>query len=415
MTSSRREFLHTSLAAGALAAVAGVTPRALADTRYAPARGGLKILVLGGTEFIGPALVESALSRGHTVTLFNRGKREKRKGGPDSRVEHVYGNRDPKKNAAEDLEDKESPMGLTNLKDRKWDVVIDNSGYYPRLVKASAELLAPNCGQYIFVSSISAYKDNSKAGQDETAETGTIKDPSVETMGAQFENYGPLKVLCEQAAEAAFKGRTAIVRPGYIVGPNDGTDRFTYWPIRISKGGEVLCPGTPNDPIQIIDVRDLADFMVTLAENKTMGTFNACGLQPPITMGDVVNTCKSVSKSDATFTWVDPAFLEEHHIEFPIWAPTTGESAGFHTWSNERARSAGLKFRSLETTCKDLLAWYPKEVDRRIRVTKELTEEAEKAGKPAPKVQPPEKLRAGPSPEQETAVLKAWHDKIDKK
>lgn len=414
MTATRRDFLQTTFAAGALAAFGGAAPAAFASRR-ANFGASLNILILGGTEFIGPATVEAALARGHKVTLFNRGRREKRKGGPDSRVEHLYGNRDPKKNAAEDLTVTDSPMGLSALEGRKWDVVIDNSGYFPRMVKASAELLAPNAKQYIFISSISAYKDNSKKDQDETAELATMKDPTVESMGAQFENYGPLKVLCEQAAEAAFSGRTTIVRPGYIVGPGDPTDRFTYWPVRIAQGGEVLCPGTPNDPIEIIDVRDLGEFLITLAENKTIGTFNACGPWPAMTMGDVVNACNKVGGKNATFTWVDTPFLEKHSLEFPIWAPSTGETAGFHTWSNERARKAGLKFRPLEQTCRDTLAWYPKEVERRTRVTKEMTEEAAKAGKPAPQLPPPDRLKAGPSSEQEAAALKTWHAEIEKK
>jgi len=337
-----------------------------------------KILILGGTRFLGPAIVEAAKARGHTLTLFNRGKSH-----PDwfPEIEKLQGDRDPKKDA-----------GLKALEGRQWDAVIDTSGYYPRMVKASAELLAASVKQYIFVSTVSVYAANSTPNADEGAPLGTIEDPTVETMGDQFQNYGPLKALCEQAVGAALPGRATNVRPGYIVGPLDGSDRFTYWPLRVEKGGEVLAPGTPGDPIQVIDVRDLGEWLVLLAEQGTMGVFNAVGLDRELPWGEVLETCKSATKSDATFTWVPADFVQKQEgVGLPIWIPSAGEYAGFHKRSNAAAMRAGLKFRTLEDTVKATLAWF--------------------------KTQPAERqaaLRAGLAPEREAEVLAAWRKESGK-
>ncbi len=297
----------------------------------------LKILILGGTGFIGPWEVEAALARGHEVTLFNRGKSK-----PDMfpELERLVGDRDPDKDA-----------GLSALEGRSFDVVIDNSGYYPRHVKASAELLGPNVKRYIYISSISAYGDPSIEGQDETAAVATMEDPTVEEMGEGYVNYGPLKALCEQAAETAMPGRVAVVRPGFIVGPGDHSYRFTYWPLRVRQGGETAVPGAPDDPIQIIDVRDLTEWIIHLAEEGTTGVFNGSGPARRLTMGDVVETARTVTDSDAEFTWLGTGFSETHpETYFPIWAPYEGEYRGFHTWSNARAIEAGLTFRPLDET-----------------------------------------------------------------
>jgi len=303
----------------------------------------LDILILGGTGFIGPHQVEAARARGHRVTIFNRGQTNTHLF-PD--IEKLHGDRDPDKGD-----------GLNALAGRSWDVVIDNSGYFPRHVGASAELLAPNAKQYIFVSSISAYADNSIENQDETATLATMPDSTLE----DFKYYGPLKVLCEEAVQQAFPERATIVRPGFIVGPGDTTGRFTYWPARLSEGGNVLAPGAPDDPIQVIDARDLADFIVLLAENGTTGVFNACGPAQRTGMGEVLNDCKAASQSDATITWIPGAFLQEQLQEGegfpPIWVPYEGEYVGFHTWSNARAMDAGLTLRPVEETCVDTLAW----------------------------------------------------------
>ena len=377
-----------------------------AQQRSAPKR----ILILGGTGFIGPKTIDAARARGHSITIFNRGKREKIQ--PLAhQVEHLFGNRDPKL-PADEANPEGSPIGLAQLEGKKWDVVIDNSGYFPRHVEASAKLLAPGADRYIYISSISVYADNPPAGGDETTKLAELRDPSVETMGEGYENYGGLKVLCERAAAAAFgHDRTTIVRPGYIVGPGDPTDRFTYWPARIAAGGEVLAPGTPADPLQVIDVRDLADWLVLLAEQRTVGTFNA--LTSPERWGHVLDTCVAASHSNAKLTWVPVAWLEGHGAggedAFPIWAPDTGKTAGLHRWKNAHARAAGLALRPIEDTVSALLAWFPGELERRARVTKDLAEAAKAKGAEPPKMADPGKLRAGPPREKEMELLAAFH------
>lgn len=377
-----------------------------------------KILILGGTGFLGPKTIEVALARGHEVTIFNRGKREKFL--PlEFEVEHLYGNRDPELPADDErgpdgnlVRPDATPKGLEQLLGRTWDVVIDNSGYVPRVVKASAELLAKQgAGQYIFISSISAYAEASipADGGDEDVALATLADPTVETMGAQFENYGGLKVLCEKAAEAAFPGRATIVRPGYIVGPGDPTDRFTYWPARVGRGGEVLAPGSPDDPLQWIDVRDLAAWLVTLAEQGTAGAFHAVGPTPPARWGDVLQTCVDVAANDAKLVWVPATWLEKNgkpEDGFPIWIPPTGTYAGFHRWNNARASAAGLTLRPVDETVRALLDWFPVEMERRVKVTKEIAAINEAKGLPPPP--DPTVVRAGPPPEREQELLALW-------
>jgi 2'-hydroxyisoflavone reductase len=227
-------------------------------------------------------------------------------------------------------------------------------------------------------------------------------------MGKDFENYGGLKAACERAAKAAFPGRAAIVRPGYIVGPGDPTDRFTYWPVRVSRGGEVLAPGSPDDPLQWIDVRDLAEWLVTLAEHGTAGDFNAIGPPSPARWGDVLKACVDAAASDAKLVWVPTDWLENNGAggedAFPIWVAPIGKFAGFHRWSNDRAEAAGLTFRPISDTVKGLLAWYPGEIDRRVRVTRELVEAAKAKGAEPPKADPTA-LRAGPTRDQERELL----------
>ncbi|MBI5432424.1 MAG: twin-arginine translocation signal domain-containing protein [Planctomycetes bacterium] len=370
MNTSRRDVLRYTAAAGALGASGLVL--GCASTKAHRSKP-LDILILGGTGFLGPAIVEAAKPRGHKLTLFNRGKT---KPGLFPELEKLQGDRDPKKGE-----------GLEALEGRKFDVVFDDCGYYPRMVAASAELLKKNgSGHYVYISSISCYAENDKVGLDETARLATMDDPTLETMGDQFQHYGPLKALCEQAAATSFGEATTIVRPGYIVGPGDWTHRFTYWPARVAKGGEMVAPGNPSDPIQIIDVRDLAEWLVRLAEERTYGTFNACGPANKLSMGEVLDACKANSKNDVRFTWIDADFLAKQGVGLPIWAPSTGESAGFHTWSNARAVKAGLKFRPVGTIAKDALAWFveqPEDVQQ--------------------------KLWAQLSPEAEAKLLEAWH------
>nr|HMN41997.1 NAD-dependent epimerase/dehydratase family protein [Phycisphaerales bacterium] len=376
------------------------------DTNITPAKKKLKLLILGGTAFTGPHLVRLALARGHEVTVFNRGKTEQRIGSLPDSVKKLIGDRDPKKGD-----------GLKALENTDtWDAVVDTSGYYPRHVKATG-MLADRCTTYIFISSISAYKSPIAPGADESAPLATLADPSVEEMGRGYENYGGLKVLCENEVRSFMKGRCAIVRPTFISGPGDPTDRFTYWPVRVLRGGEVLCPGTPKDPIQFIDARDLAAFLLTLAENRTSGDFNAVGpnpVHPPYTLGELVRDSRDASKSSAAFTWVAPDFIEKNTPEglafgFPIWANPASDDAGMARVNFDAALRAGLTPRPPAETIRATLAWWPKEVARRERVGRELTEQARLKGEPEPKVPDARLLRAGPSAAAEKAVLDAWH------
>lgn len=421
MSLSRRDLISTAIGLTAAAALSGTAlaamhgarwkrpePDELDDQNIKPADKKLKILILGGTAFTGPHLVRLALARGHSVTVFNRGRTEKRIGPLPEGVERLVGDRDPKKDD-----------GLKALEgDRKWDVVIDTSGQIPRHVRASAELLAGRAGQYIYISSISAYKMPVPPDATESAPVAELADPFTEDMGRNFENYGGLKAACEAAAEKAMPGRVANVRPGLIVGPGDGTDRFTYWPARFARQGkgdwgqEILCPGDGKDPIQFIDVRDLAAFLLRLAETNTNGVYNAIGPDPAVTMGDLAAACQKASKTDQKLVWVDAAFLEGEQVspwgDMPVWIPREGDGAGMCSINFQKSRKAGLRSRPLDVTVRDTMAWFPKEIERRKRVTKELVEQAAKDGKPAPQLGDPEVLRAGIKPEREKEVLAAW-------
>ncbi len=371
MQSSRREFLRRS-AAGAAAGLglgaAGLGARADLKGKADKPK---SILMLGGTGFLGPQVVEAALARGHTVTLFNRGKTRP---GLFPDVEKLHGDRDG---------------DLKALEGRKWDAAVDTSGNVPRIVKMSAELLAPNLKHYIYISSVSAYADLSKPGSDETTPVATIDDPTVEKIDGR--TYGALKALSEKAAEAAMPGRVAVVRPGLIVGPDDPSDRFTYWPVRVAKGGEVLAPNSPNDPVQLIDAKDLGEWLVVLIENQTTGVFNALGPDKPLTMGAMLDACKTAAGSDASFTWVPTEFLAKHRVQpwsdMPAWVPSEGDYTGFAKVSNARAIKAGLTFRPILDTARDTLAWF-----------KTLPEDRRS------------KLRAGIKPEREAEVLAAWKE-----
>jgi 2'-hydroxyisoflavone reductase len=373
MRASRREFLRSSIAVGAgLGLGAGRVVVAGEDDRRGKTDTPRKILILGGTGFLGPQIVEEAVRRGHTLTLFNRGRTRP---GLFPDIEKLRGDRDG---------------DLKSLHGRKWDAVVDTSGYVPRIVKDSAELLAPNVGHYIFVSTCSVYADNSKPGEDESAAVGTLDDPKTEKITG--ESYGPLKALCEKAAEAAMPGRVANVRPGLIVGPDDPSDRFTYWPVRVARGGEVLAPGSPDDPVQFIDARDLGAWLVRLVEDRTTGVFNAMGPEKPLGMGAMLDACKAASGSDARFTWADADFLAKQKVspwsDMPVWVPSAGDSAGFARRSNTKAIRAGLTFRPVVETARDTLAWW------------KTLPESRRA-----------KLQAGLTPEREAMVLAAWKEK----
>ncbi|MFT7669000.1 MAG: 2'-hydroxyisoflavone reductase [Planctomycetota bacterium] len=370
MTSTRREFVRDSIFTSALAMG---TLASSAPTETEMPKKKLRVLLLGGTGFLGPALIDAVLANGHELTLFNSGTTEARreKGGRDSvipeGVEVLIGNRDPLLTADDrrlrgdpDVElkrDPNSPRGLSSLAGRSWDVAIDTSGYFPRMVDASASFLAPRVGQYIFISTISVYTDNSMPGMDESAEVHTLTDPTTEEFGASFENYGAGKADCEKAAEAAMPGRVTNIRPGYIVGRLDTSRRYAYWPWRVAQGGEMLVPGTADDPVQIIDVRDLAEWTVHCAEMGTVGVFNATGPVPAMTMGTMLDGCKAELGGEASFVYADPTFLAEQEMNHPIWASPEGESAGFHSVSVKKAVDAGLKFRTQGDTARSTLDW----------------------------------------------------------
>src|SRR5580698_5811435 len=342
---TRRDLLQIA----ACAAAGAVLPDALAvaaDTGHAadtkPEPKTKTLLILGGTGFIGPHLTQEAQRLNWKVTHFNRGKRVA-DGVPG--VETLTGDRKGQ---------------LDSLKGRKWDVVIDDTGYIPKYVKMSAELLAPNVGYCLFISSISAYASFAKPN-DEESPTGKLSDPNIEEITG--ETYGPMKALCEQYSAEAFKGRISIVRPGYIVGPLDSTDRFTYWPVRASKGGEMLAPGTPHDPVQIIDVRDLSAWMMKLVEARTNGYFNAVSPPRALTMGDLINASQHATpKAGTRATWVAEDLLAKRwkpeELDLPPWSPMSGETAGASLTSTARAQKAGLKTRPMQETVSDTLAWF---------------------------------------------------------
>ena len=329
------------------------------------------LLVLGGTGFLGPAIVEAAQARGLTLTLFNRGKTNPHLF-PD--VEKLHGDRDGK---------------LQELEGRTWDAVVDTSGYVPRIVKLSADLLAGATKHYVFISTISVYRDLDRPNADEGAPLATAPDPKSEDV-PQF--YGALKALCEQAAEASMPGRVTTIRPGLIVGPRDQTGRFTYWPVRMERGGEVLAPGTGADPVQWIDVRDLAEWIVHVVEQRTTGVFNALGPTGGLPMRDfLAQVATGAGAADPRLTWVDAAFLEQEKVapwsDLPVWLPAEGETAGVGTMSNARAVAAGLRFRTADDSARATLEW--------LRGLDEAERRKVTAG--------------GLSAEREAQVLAKWH------
>ena len=305
----------------------------------------MHILIIGGTIFLGRALVEAAQERGHTLTLFNRGQSNP---GLFPEVETLTGDRGG---------------DLAALRGRTWDAAIDTCGYFPRLVRHSAEFLSQAVEHYTFVSSLSVYANSSQPNMDENSATGKLADETIEEITG--ETYGPLKALCEQAAEAAMPGRVLSVRAGLIVGPYDRSDRFTYWPWRIAQGGEVLAPGHPQNGVQFIDVRDLAAWIIRGIEQRLAGAYNVVGPAQPLPMETLLSTCRQVSGSAAHFTWVGESFLlaqgVQPWIEMPLWIPASDpESAGFFAFNIQKALETGLTFCPLEETVSATLEWLQK-------------------------------------------------------
>ncbi len=376
MSPTRRDFLKTSATlTGAVGVglvpltVAGQSAPSASAARQERAPRALRILILGGTGFIGPHQVRYAQDRGHTVTLFNRGRTN-----PQlfPGVEKLHGDR-----AIGDYK---------SLAGREWDVVIDNPTTIPRWVRQAGEALKGHAKQYVFISTISVYAAADTPGADEAAAVATTNEPESEEAGRL---YGPLKALSEKEAEKAFPGATTVIRPGLIVGPGDNSDRFTYWPVRIARGGEVLAPGHPTDTIQIVDARDLAEFTIRCCETGTMGVYNVTGPRSKFTIAEMLGGIRAVMSTDAHLTWVDAAFLEAQGVRpwshMPVWIPPQ-RSPGFTTRSIQRALDRGLAFRPFADTVRSTLDFYEAQPEQR-------------------KVQ----LRAGLDAAREKEVLAAWH------
>jgi 2'-hydroxyisoflavone reductase len=376
MTSTtRRNFIKVSAVAGGAVGLGLRSASSATEKATRP----LRILILGGTGFTGPFQVRYALERGHKVTVFNRGKTHP--GETPKEVEQLVGDRNGQ---------------LDALKNRKWDVVIDNPTMLPAWVRDVAQVLKGNVERYVFISTISVFADTSKPGTDESAPLAkysgadAMKETRDTVIASKFALYGPLKALSEQEAEKWFPKHTLIIRPGLIVGPRDETDRFTYWPVRIDRGGEVLAPGDPGDPVQFVDGRDLAEWVVRMVEQGETGIYNATGPGKTLGVGAMLEGIKTANKSNANFTWANTDFLEAQKVapwsDMPVWVPPRGEEAGMGRISIQRALAKGLTFRPLADTARDTLTWF--------------------------KSQPAErqaKLKAGLSPEREAEVLAAWH------
>jgi 2'-hydroxyisoflavone reductase len=369
MNTTRRDFLKLSAAVSGAASL-GLAPE---PTPAPERRRGLQVLILGGTGFIGPHIVRSLQERGHRVTLFNRGRTNTHLF-PD--VEKLVGDR---------------VDNLTALEGRAWHAVIDNARQSPRWVRDSAQLLKGNVGCYLFTSTRSVYSDVSQVGMTEDGPLAAVEASWVDDEDRRL-SYGQAKVLSEMELRKAFPEDYIIVRPGLIIGPGDDTDRFTYWPARVHRGGEVLAPGDPENPVMFIDARDLADFYVTLIENGTRGVFNGLGPSSPLSFAEMLYGCRAVTNSPVSFTWVDTDFLLERRVRpyshMPCWRPAEGRSAGFQRFDLSRPLAAGITYRPLAVTAKDTLDFH-------------LSRNLERQ----------QNLRAGITAERETELLEAWHSR----
>ncbi len=371
-TNNRRDFLKT---AGSAAALGCFLPlRNLGQDLLGPhSSKELKILIMGGTGFLGPAVVAALKARGHEITLFNRGRTR-----PNlfPELEKLRGDRN---------------RDLSALKGRKWDGVIDNCGYHPSQIRKSTQALKTS-SFYLFVSTVSVYEQGSKMDTHENSPLGTIENP--EKARVTNDTYGPLKALCEKATTKAFPKNSVIVRPGLIVGPGDPTDRFTYWPARVARGSELLAPGNPQWGTQYIDVRDLAMWMVHLCEKRITGTYNAVGPKSPTPFGDLLESCKRVSKSDATFRWMSVPFMKTNKVtawgDMPAYVNPPQGMTRPARYANSAAVGAGLVFRPLDETVAATLEFH-----------KSRGEDY--------------KIRTGIHVEKEKRILKIWHQDQAKK
>lgn len=367
MPLSRRRFINTALATSAF----GILPWASFSSTPPPTRK-LKILFLGGTGFLGPHTVNYALARGHQVTLFNRGKTN-----TDlfPHLNKIQGNRDPQIDG-----------GLRNLAKGEWDAVIDTSSLVPRIVEASAKLLADRVKHYLFISTLCVYQNWAARDLENSEQRALIPfDPKIGEDVSK--HYCELKAYSENAANLALPSRVTNIRPGFIVGPRDTKNRFYYWPTRIQRGGDVIALGKPDDLTQFIDVRDLAQFIVLCLEKKLIGDYNL--VAPQIQFDHFLNTCNEVSGNNAKLHWMPEDFLEQHDIlpwrDLPMWADSNAADAGMVSWSSQKALNAGLTIRPLEETIADTLNWY-----------QELPSESRA------------KLKTAMTSKKETKALRAW-------
>lgn len=369
MPTSRRHFVHTVAAAGGMLSLGRPGRNLLSEVRPFGGRP-LNILILGGTGFTGPHQIHYAVARGHSVTVFNRGRRQADLPGG---ITHLTGDRND---------------NLEALKgNATWDVIIDNPTTFPRWVRTAGEVLRGRADQYVFISTLSVYDKWNVANMDEHAPLATMPDPTVENM--QF--YGAMKALAEREAEKWYPGKVTVIRPGLIVGPGDQTDRFTYWPVRLARGGEVLAPPADGSA-QIIDARDLAEWTIRMCEERTYGVYNATGPRSALSVGELLAGVRASlpGSLDVRLVHADTKFLTDQQVrpwaELPVWIPNEGDTRYWGQANIAKAVAAGLTFRPLAQTAADTLAWHR---------TRPAAEQAT--------------LRAGLAPDREALVLQAYH------